>query len=417
MRQNNTLSTEQNMPLSFYQARDQILSAIEPLPLEQVPLLAAAGRAVAEDIIARQPLPSFDNSAMDGYAVRAEDCSSGAVLPVKGYLPAGAKINCQVEPGKAVKIMTGAPIPSGADAIIPFEETEEGSEWIKILGKVNKGDHVRWQGEDVRPGDCVIESGTILHPAGICLLASFGMSMVQVHRRVRVAILSTGDELQELDESPREGCVINSNSWALAASILELGGEPLMLGIARDNKESLLEKVREGLQADVLITSAGVSAGDRDFVREVLEELGVEQQFWKVNIKPGKPTAFGLKGKTPVFSLPGNPVSTLITFEEFVRPALLKMMGHRAVIKPLFKAKLQEAVSKKSGRMQLMRVSVELNDAGEMLIASSGDQNTGILRTMVCAQGVALLDAERDGYLAGEKLNVHLLGPATTLGG
>ena len=404
------------MPLSFYQAREQILAAVEPLAVEQVALLDAAGRAVAEEIIARKPLPAFDNSAMEGYAVRAEDCLVGTVLPVKGYLPAGAQNNCPVEPGSAVKIMTGAPIPSGADAIIPFEETEEEPGRIKILSEVKNGDHVRWQGEDVSPGDLVIEAGTVLRPSGICLLASFGMSMVQVHRRVRVAILSTGDELQELEESPREGGVVNSNSWALAAAVQELGGVPLMLGIARDNKESLREKIREGLQADVLITSAGVSAGDRDFVREVLEDLGVEQQFWKVNIKPGKPTAFGLKGSIPVFSLPGNPVSTLITFEEFVRPALLKMMGHRAVIKPSFKAKLQEAVSKKAGRMQLMRVSVELDDAGEMLIASSGDQNTGILRTMVCAQGIALLDPERDCYAAGEKLNVHLFGAATVLG-
>lgn len=406
------------MPLSFYQAREQILAAVEPLAVDTVSLLDAAGRALAEDIIAQRPLPSFDNSAMDGYAVRAEDCPIGVVLPVTGYLPAGGdKNDCRVEPGRAVKIMTGAPIPAGADAVVPFEEAEEGADQIKIIGAVQKGDHVRLQGEDVSPGDRVIAAGTVLQPAGICLLASFGLPAVRVHRKVRVAILSTGDELQDLEEPLREGGIINSNSWALAAAIKEIGGEPLMLGIARDNRESLHEKMSEGLRADALITSAGVSAGDRDFVREVLDELGVEQKFWKINIKPGKPTAFGMKGKTPVFSLPGNPVSTLITYEELVRPALLKMMGHSHVIKPLFKARLQEPVSKKAGRMQLMRVSVELNDAGEMMIASSGDQNTGILRTMVCARGVALLDAERDHYEAGETLDVHLLGAATTLGG
>lgn len=401
---------------SYRQARQQILDAVQPLSIEKAPLLDAAGRAVAEAVIANQPLPLFDNSAMDGYAVRAADCSAGVVLPVTGYLPAGGNSDCRVEAGKAVKIMTGAPIPPGADAVVPFEETEERPEQIKILGSVKPGDHIRWQGEDIRVGDRVIAAGTVLRPAEISLLASFSMSTVPVHRRVRVAILSTGDELQEIDELRFEGGVVNSNSWALAAAVREIGGVPLMLGIARDNLESLREKLSDGLQADVLITSAGVSAGDRDFVREVLEELGVEQQFWKINIKPGKPTAFGMKGAVPVFSLPGNPVSTMITFEEFVRPALLKMMGHRRVLKPLFKARLQEPVKKKAGRLQLMRVAIELNDEGEMLVVSSGDQNTGILRTMLCATGIALLEADRDFYATGERVAVHLLGVSTALG-
>ncbi|SHJ48860.1 molybdopterin molybdochelatase [Malonomonas rubra DSM 5091] len=401
---------------TYYQARNLIVESVQPLAIEKVSLLDAAGRAVAEDIVANQPLPLFDNSAMDGYAVRAEDCESGVILPVQGYIPAGGKIDCRVEPGTAVKIMTGAPVPPGADAIVPFEETEEGKDKVTILGRVKKGDHIRWKGEDIKPGDKIIDAGTVLRPAEISLLASFGMSMVKVCRRVRVAILSTGDELQELDELRFEGGIINSNSWALAAALREIGAEPLMLGIARDNIESLREKMRDGLQADVLITSAGVSAGDRDYVREVLEELGVEQKFWKINIKPGKPTAFGMRGDTPVFSLPGNPVSTMITFEEFVRPALLKMMGHRTLYKPLLKARLQEPVKKKYDRLQLMRVAVELNDEGELMIASAGDQNTGILRTMIDAQAIALLAPDRDYYAAGDSLDIHLLGAATALG-
>lgn len=402
--------------LTYYQARDLIVESVQPLAVEKVALLDAAGRATAEDIVANQPLPLFDNSAMDGYAVRAEDCTSGASLSLQGYIPAGGKLDCKVEPGTAVKIMTGAPIPPGTDAIVPFEETEEAPDRVTILSKVKAGDHIRWKGEDIQPGDRIIERGTVLRPAEISLLASFGMSMINLHRRVRVAILSTGDELQELDELRFEGGIINSNSWALAAAIREIGAEPLMLGIARDNRKSLLHKISDGLQADVLITSAGVSAGDRDYVREVLEELGVEQKFWKINIKPGKPTAFGMRGTTPVFSLPGNPVSTMITFEEFVRPALLKMMGHRTLFKPLFKAKLQEPVKKKYDRLQLMRVAVELNEAGEMVIASAGDQNTGILRTMIYAQGIALLAPDRNFYAAGDTLDVHLLGAATALG-
>jgi molybdopterin molybdotransferase len=404
------------MPISYYQARERILSAVEPLAVEKVLLLDAAGRAVAEEIIARQPLPAFDNSAMDGYAVRAEDCSAGAVLPLAGYLPAGGEMNCRVAAGTAVKIMTGAPLPPGADAVVPFEETEEAPRQVTLLGLVKKGAHIRRQGEDVRPGDRVIEAGTVLRPSEISLLASLGMALVPVRRRVQVAILSTGDELRELDAPGGAESIVDSNSWALAAAVREIGGVPRLLGIARDNRESLREKLSDGLQADVLITSAGVSAGDRDLVREVLDELGVVQQFWKINIKPGKPTAFGLKGKIPVFSLPGNPVSSMMTFEEFVRPLLLKMMGHRTVLKPLFRARLQEAVSKKAGRLQLMRVAVALDAQGELQIASSGDQNTGILRTMVCAQGIALLAADRERYEAGEKIDVHLLGAATALG-
>jgi len=402
--------------LSYYEARGLIIESVQPLAIEKVSLLDAAGRAVAEDVIANQPLPLFDNSAMDGYAVRAEDCNPGTTLPLNGYVPAGGKLDCQVKAGTAVKIMTGAPMPPGADAIVPFEETEEAADKVTILGKVKKGSHIRWKGEDIKPGDRIIEAGTVLRPAEISLLASFGMPMVKVRRRVRVAILSTGDELQELDELRFEGGIINSNSWALAAALREIGAEPLMLGIARDNLESLREKLSDGLQADVLITSAGVSAGDRDYVREVLEELGVEQKFWKINIKPGKPTAFGMHGNTPVFALPGNPVSTMITFEEFVRPALLKMMGHKTLLKPLFKARLQEPIKKKYDRLQLMRVAVELNDGGEMIIASAGDQNTGILRTMIYAQGIALLAPDRDYYAAGDFLDVHLLGAATALG-
>ena len=371
---------------------------------------------MAEDIIASQPLPLFDNSAMDGYAVRAEGCEVGVTLPVIGYLPAGGQDAGRVEPGTVVKLMTGAPVPPGADAIIPFEETEELPKRIKILKPVQKGAHIRRRGEDISPGDRVIAEGTVLRPGEISLLASFCLSTVPVRRRVRVAILSTGDELQELDEPRIEGGIVNSNSWALAAAVQELGAVPLMLGIARDNLESLRKKLRDGLWADVLITSAGVSAGDRDLVREVLEELGVEQQFWKIDIKPGRPTAFGLQGSTPVFSLPGNPVSALLTFEAFVRPALLKMMGHRTLLKPLFKARLQEPFSKKPGKLQMLRVKVMLNEAGEMSVASAGDQNTGILRTLIDAQGVALLAADRDHFTAGELVDVHLLGGATALG-
>jgi molybdopterin molybdotransferase len=404
------------MPISFYEARQQILDTVPVLAVERVPLLEAAGRAVAEDIVADQPLPVFNNSAMDGYAVRVEDCPVGTTLPVVGYLPAGESPHEVVKPGTVVRVMTGAPIPTGANAVIPFENCTEGDSTITIRQTVKEGDHIRWAGEDILPGDQIISAGTLLRPAEISILATFRFASVPVHRRVRVAILATGDELQEIDELYFDGGIVNSNSWALAAAVREIGAIPLILGIARDNLGDLREKIREGLQADVLITSAGVSSGDRDLVREVLEEFGIKEVFWKLKIKPGHPTAFGMYNDIPVFSLPGNPVSTLLTYEEFVRPALLKMMGHHTVLRTLYTATLTEPIKKKTGRLQILRVNVRIDQKGEMLVSSAGDQNTGILRTLVDAQGIALLPADRDFFASGEKIEIHLLGASTQLG-
>ncbi len=404
------------MAISFYEARQQILDTVPVLSVEEVSLLEAAGRAVAENVVADQSLPDFNNSAMDGYAVRVEDCTVGQALPIVGYLPAGESSRDTVNPGTVVKIMTGAPIPSGADAVIPLENCQEEQGEITIQQTVKKGDHIRWRGEDIRPGDRVILNGTLLRPAEISLLASFHRATIPVHQRARVAILATGDELQEIDEPHFSGGIVNSNTPSLAAAVREIGAIPIILGIARDNLPSLREKIKEGLQADVLITSAGVSSGDRDRVREVLAEFGIEEIFWKINIKPGHPTAFAMHNDTPVFSLPGNPVSTLLIFEELVRPALLKMMGHHTVLRTLYQATLSEPIKKKAGRLQILRVALQINPDGEMIASSAGDQNTGILRTLVKAQGVALLAAERDFFAAGEKIAVHPFGPSTTLG-
>jgi molybdopterin molybdotransferase len=330
-------------------------------------------------------------------------------LRVTGYLAAGGSERPPVRPGCAVRIMTGAPLPPGADAVVPVEETDGGEAMVTLPAAVAEGSHVRVRGEDVRTGDLVIPAGTVLRPPEISLLASLCRTTAKVVRRPRVAILSTGDELVELGQPLPDGGIVNSNSWTLAALVMELGGEPLQLGIACDTRESLREKLTLGLEADLLITSAGVSAGDRDLVREVLAELGVEQQFWKVDIKPGRPLAFGIKGRVPVFSLPGNPVSTLVTFEEFVRPALLKMLGQRQALKPLQRAVLLEPVRKKPGRIQFLRVTVRVVDGG-LTVCSSGDQNTGILRTSLRANGIAVLPAEHGDYAAGDEVAVHLLG-------
>ena len=393
---------------TFEVARSMILSSVSPLGVERVELMAALGRVVAEDVAAPWDMPLYDNSAMDGFAVRADDCRVGGTLRVTGYIPAGGAVTPAIEPGCAVRIMTGAPLPPGCDAVVPIEETESTDDAVLLREGVKRPQHIRFRGEDVRSGDTVVSAGTILRPPEISMLASFGKAIVPVHRRARVAILSTGDELIELGEQPVSGKIINSNALSLAAAVREIGSEPVLLGIARDSRESHREKMVEGLKADALITSAGVSAGDRDLVRDCLAELGVSQLFWKVDIKPGGPVAFGMKEGKPVFSLPGNPVSTMITFEELVRPALLRMMGHRRVIKPYVQATLRAEVRKKAGKVHFLRVRIEAEN-GKYWAISAGDQNTGILGTMLRANGIAVLPKDKTVFSPGEEVAVHLL--------
>ncbi|HKI52020.1 MAG TPA: gephyrin-like molybdotransferase Glp [Geothermobacteraceae bacterium] len=396
------------MPIQFEDARNLILDATGTLEPEQAQLLDAVGRVLAEDFHAPWDLPLWDNSAMDGFAVQAADAATGKELEITGYIPAGGAELPPVAPGCAVKIMTGAPIPPGCELVVPVEETEERDGKVKLLADLRVREHIRFKGEDVATGDKVLAAGTLLRPPEISLLASFGQSLVQVHRRPRVAILSTGDELIDLGMVPGPGQIINSNIYSLAAAVRDAGGEPQLLGIARDNLESHREKLTRGLKADVLITSAGVSAGDRDLVRDVLEELGVEQKFWKIAIKPGRPTAFGVRGETLVFSLPGNPVSTMVTFEMFVRPALRKLQGVTPAVQPFAKARLAETVRKRPERVQFLRVQVRIEE-GRLIASSSGDQNTGIVRTMVRANGIVVLPAERDRFEAGSEVEVLLL--------
>ncbi len=396
------------MSTTFEDARRLILQQAPTLGVERVMLLNAPGRILAEEVVAPCDLPPYDVSAMDGYAVHAAGCQAGTSLKVTGFIPAGGRPAPVVTSGCAVKIMTGAPVPAGCDAVVPVEETEETSGRVHLLAPIAPGQHIRLRGEDVARGDLVIPAGSLIRPPEISMLASLGRLTVPVYRRARVAIVSTGDELVEPGVALEPGQIVNSNAFSLAAAVQECGGEPVLLGIARDDWQSHEQLFRAGLQCDALITSAGVSTGDRDLVREVLEALGVQQLFWKIAMKPGGPTAFGVKGEVPVFSLPGNPVSTMVTFEELVRPALLRMMGHRRVIRPLLKGVLQEDLRKGGDKMHFLRVQVRVEE-GRYLVSTAGDQRTGTLRTMVQASALALLPQEATFLPAGSEVDFHLL--------
>ncbi len=313
-----------------------------------------------------------------------------------------------VAAGTAARILTGAPLPPGADAIVPVEEAEERAGNMFVTRRVQPGAHVRRKGEDIREGEAILPRGTVVGAPEVSLLASFSRLSVPVVRRARVAILSTGDELVEPGGALSPGKIDDSNGLAVAAAVMQLGAEPVRLGIARDDRASLRALLAEGLQADALVTSAGVSMGDRDLVREVLDELGVRQVFWKVDIKPGRPTAFAVHGTKPVFSLPGNPVSTLLTFDQFVRPALLKMMGHGSVLRPVVRARFQEDLARKPGRVSFLRVRLE-RSAGVLLAWTSGNQETGILKTMLRADGIAVIPATRRSLRAGDLVDVQVL--------
>jgi len=401
---------------TFDEARQIVLSSIKPLGVERVSILETAGRVLAEDISAPWSMPLCDNSAMDGFAVRSADCTSvPTTLRVTGYIPAGGEICGAVEPGCAIRIMTGAPVPPGCDAVVPIEDTDDSGDTVTMLHPVKPGQHIRRTAEDVKAGETIITAGTLLRSPEISMLASFGRALVPVHRRARVAILSTGDELVELGEPLAPGRVINSNILSLAAAVREIGGEPVLLGIARDNRESHLEKMTEGLRADAFITSAGVSAGDRDLVRDLLAELGVKQLFWKVDMKPGGPTAVAMFEGKPVFSLPGNPVSTMVTFEAFARPALLKMMGHSRLFRPVVTATLMNDLRKKPGKMNLIRVALQSGEGG-FLAYSSGIQQTAMLKTMLRADALAVFPAELEVLEQGAIVRCHLLREELLMG-
>jgi molybdopterin molybdotransferase len=399
--------------ISVESALEKILSHIQPLGFEKVSLLESQGRVIAEDIYASRDIPPLDNSAMDGYAVRYEDiqhASSGRPvrLEIIEDLPAGSISRKTLSKGEAIRIMTGAPIPQGADAVVQVEDTAKEDRYAQIFRAVPLGENIRRAGEDVGKGDRVISKGDLVRPAEVGMLASVGRSFVAVFQRPLVAILCTGEELVDVDGRLDEAKIVSSNSYTLAAQVKDAGAIPIQLGIARDRKEDIEEKLRQGTRADVLISSAGISVGDYDLVKDVLKDLGMEMVFWKVAMKPGKPLAFGTIGGKPAFGLPGNPVSSMVSFEQFVRPSLLKMMGHRQLFRPTIEAILKEDIEKEPGRRHYIRALVSF-EKDRYFVTTTGAQGSGILRSMVRANGLVVIPDNQERVRAGEKVVVQLL--------
>lgn len=396
--------------LSVEQALEHILSTVRVLEPQRVPLLGASGRVLAEVVTADRDIPPLTNSAMDGYAVQGGDLKETPVrLRVVGEAAAGYVSDLQVEPGQAVRIMTGAPLPAGADTVVRFEDTRLAGEEVEVVRAPRRGANVRQAGEDVRAGQVVLEPGIPLRPQEIGMLAALGRTEVAVVRPPRVAILATGDEVVQPDQTPGPGQIRDANSYAVAAQVQSYGGVPLVMGVARDQEELVRDGMRRALDqgADFVITSGGVSVGDFDLVKQVLAAEG-EMHFWSLNMKPGRPLAFGVVGKVPLLGLPGNPVAAVISAELFARPALLKMQGFTEWVRPTVWARLSEPIERKDGRRHYLRVRLHATDQGYEA-ALTGDQGSGILNSLVQADGLAIISEETNHLPAGAEVEVLLL--------
>lgn len=420
--------------VSVEEAGSLILAETPVLGAETIATAEARGRVLAEPTVSTRRHPPADCSAMDGYAVRRADLAGARAerpveLPVVYEVAAGGRAVRALETGEAARIFTGAPLPDGADAVVRQEDAVETARRVRIGIEPRPREHVRDGGEDFEIGDRLIEPGAWLSPAHLGVLASVGRTIVSVRQRPTVAILSGGDELVEPDRPVDGGRIVSSNSYTISAQCDEIGAQPLYLGIAQDRPESLEARFRQGLRADVIVSSAGVSVGDHDHVRSVLEKLGCRLRFWGVLMKPGYPLAFGVIESTGtlVFGLPGNPVSTAVTFEEFVRPALLKMMGHERLHRPVVRARLTAPLRKRSGRLHFVRVLLEPDEhrngeaaagsasegaiGGDWLATPTPSQSSGVLTSLIRGQGLAVFPLAAEKLEAGDSVSVQVLDP------
>jgi len=399
--------------LEIGEAQHKILEDIPVLGRERIHILEALGRVLAENIEAVRDVPSADNSAMDGYCCKAKDIEGASPdnpirLKIIGESPAGRPFQGEVGSDEAVRVMTGGLIPNGADTVIMVEDTNHDGDYVVCLKDPGVAAHIRRRGEDVLVGETVLSQGDIIRAPEVGMLATLGHAYVHVYQRPIVAILSTGDELVDLDEPFTPGKVVCSNSYSLAAQVAECGAIPLSLGIANDDHGSQRRRISDGLRADVLVTSGGVSVGNYDMVKDTLAQLGMQLKFWKVNMKPGKPLVFGSIQNKPVFGLPGNPTSAMISFEQFVRPALLKMMGHKNLWRPLTDAVLEEDVHIFSDRLHFVRCKLR-DKEGTILAKPTGTQSSGALRSMILADGLMILPPDKYPFKAGNSVKVQVL--------
>jgi molybdenum cofactor synthesis domain-containing protein len=387
-----------------------VLENTPRLPTGDVPLVEAQGLALAQDLKARFDSPPFDNSAVDGYALRSVDAEAGRVFMVVDEAPAGRPAAKSVGEGEAIKIFTGGVIPEGADAVVMVENTSGWGEEFELNKTASPGQNVRGSGEDVREGEVILKAGTEVGPPEIALAATQGYGTLPVHRRPEVVVLSTGTELVEPGERELEpGEIYDSNSFAVMAQAHEIGARARRITAASDDAAVLRRAVEEALEsADVVVTSGGVSVGEKDLVKNTMLKLGVEQIFWGVKFKPGKPLFFGARGDVSVFGLPGNPVSAMVCFELFVRPALVKMMGRQERGRPRIQVYFEKDVRNNFGRMHAMRISLEKTERG-WLARSVGAQGSGLVSSLTKADALALIGPESEGVKAGEPVEAIVL--------
>lgn len=385
-------------PLAAAEAATRILGDVQRQPALRIPLDDALGSVLAEDVVSPLDIPAWTNSAMDGYAARGQDVrgASGSRpvrLRVVEHLPAGRFPTRAIGPGECARIFTGAALPDGADSIIRQEDTDEGAETVTIVKDRDVGVNTRKAGEDIRKGSTVLTAGTELGPAQLGVLASLAVAHPLVYRRPRVAILGSGDEIVDIDQTEEilsGRRIASSNTHTLVALVRQAGGEPVNLGIAGDTPDSLREHLSRALDCDLLVTTAGISVGEHDYVRSVLEELGAEQRFWKLRMRPGAPVGFGLLGGVPWIGLPGNPVSTMVTFELFVRPAIRKMMGHSKPFRRSVAVTLAEPITLKPRLQHFLRAIVTEGPRGPEA-RLTGPQGSGILTSMALANALLVI--------------------------
>jgi len=399
--------------IDYTDALRRVVARAKPLAAESVPLTGSLGRTLAQNVRARAPIPPFAKATMDGYAVRAEDtrpeaAGQSAELAVIEDLPAGRISRRAIGPGQAVRIMTGAPLPKGADAVVMVEDTEKAGTRVKILRAVGPGDNIGRAGEDLERGDLILEKGDLIGPAEVGMLAALGLASIRVVRRPKLAVIATGDEIVEPGKKAGPGCIWNSNGYSLLSLALQAGTEASYLGIARDKNSQLKLKIQKAGAADILVISGGVSVGDYDLVKEELRGLGVRPVFWRVRIKPGKPTFFGVRGRQLVFGLPGNPTSAMVMFHLFARPAIDRMLGRKRPGLRSANAVLEQEITVRPGRTQFLR-GVLIGKGPVLRVDPFPDQRSGVLRSMVKSRVLIVVPADCSRIEKGREVEILFL--------